>query len=139
MNIACVLFKEHLRTTSTVSGNAGNAGSVLINDRFHVSPRSLFDRKPNPEGIPLFSPGLRVGEQRGDMVFEEKSVQNGARHSCRFNLDRGSVFDDFWSCPAEAACRPRPFVTGPCSRTAWFRLRRFPTRSKSNCRCRHRN
>jgi hypothetical protein len=33
----------------------------------------------------------------------EKALQNGARHLCRFNLEHGSVFDAFWSCPAEAA------------------------------------
>jgi hypothetical protein len=28
---------------------------------------------------------------------------NGARHSCRFNVEHGSVFDDFWSSAVEAA------------------------------------
>jgi hypothetical protein len=34
---------------------------------------------------------------------EEKAVHDGARHSCRFNVVHVPVFDDFWSCPAEAA------------------------------------
>jgi hypothetical protein len=41
----------------------------------------------------------------------EKALQNGARQLCRFNVAHGSVFDAFWSCPAEAASRPRPYVT----------------------------
>jgi hypothetical protein len=38
-----------------------------------------------------------------DSEAEEKPMQNGARHSCRFNVEHGSVFDGFWSRPAEAA------------------------------------
>jgi hypothetical protein len=38
-----------------------------------------------------------------DSEAEEQALQNGARHLCRFNLEHGSVFDAFWSCPAEAA------------------------------------
>jgi hypothetical protein len=38
-----------------------------------------------------------------DSEAQEKAVHNGARHSCRFNVEHGSVFDDFWSCPVEAA------------------------------------
>jgi hypothetical protein len=28
-----------------------------------------------------------------DAEAEEKAVQNGARHSCRFNVEHGSVFE----------------------------------------------
>jgi hypothetical protein len=38
-----------------------------------------------------------------DLEAEEKAVQNGARHSCRFNVEHSSVFDVFWLCPAEGA------------------------------------
>jgi hypothetical protein len=30
-----------------------------------------------------------------DLEAEEEAVQNGARHSCRFNVKHGPVFDDF--------------------------------------------
>jgi hypothetical protein len=37
-----------------------------------------------------------------DSEAQAKAVPHGARHSCRFNAEHGSVFDDFWWCPVEA-------------------------------------
>jgi hypothetical protein len=56
-----------------------------------------------------------------DAEAEEKAVQNGAWHSCRFNVEDGSVFDDFDSAQWKRPEGPRPFGHRRRTRTASFR------------------